>query len=62
MVATPIPFALAFPVPGAPFNSNYIYQMIEFGVRIRDQYLWQYPILPGAVKTFLEISSTGSGV
>lgn len=58
MTPTPVPFKLAFPVPGAPFSQSFIYQMIEFGTRIRDCYLWQYPILPGAVKTFLELTST----
>lgn len=58
MTEIPTPFSLAFPVPGAPFNQNYINNMIQFGARIRDQFMWQYPILPGAYKAFVEISAT----
>lgn len=38
-------------------NRTYINQMIHFGKRIRDEYIWQYPLLPEATYTYQQMAA-----
>jgi len=39
-------------------NSFHINQMIRYGTDLRDNLVWQYPILPGALMTYQQIASS----
>lgn len=47
---------LIFSPPGFS-NRHLVRQMLQFGREIRDVYLWQYPLLPGAVYTYQQMAS-----
>lgn len=38
-------------------NSSMASQMLHFGQQIRDELIWRYPILPGAVVTYIDMAS-----
>lgn len=39
-------------------NSFHVNQMVRYGVDLRDNLVWQYPILPGALMTYQQIASS----
>lgn len=56
--ATNIPFR-AFTAPGRYLLQNtYQQQIINLGHRIRDEYMWDYPLLPGALIVFQQMASS----
>lgn len=50
---------MSYPVIVAPgFHSRqYVYEMLRFGRAIRDEHLWQFPLLPSATYTFQQMAS-----
>lgn len=46
------------PIIRAPgFSRLSIYSILNYGQAIRDQYVWEFPILPGAVYTYQQMAS-----
>ena len=58
MLTANVPLNPIFIAPGrhriAQMN-RYAYQMITMGREVRDQHLWDYPILPGAINVFQQM-------
>jgi hypothetical protein len=51
-----MPFPALIVAPG--FHSRqYVYEMLRFGRAIRDEHLWQFPLLPAAVYTYQQMAS-----
>lgn len=49
---------LLTPIVRAPgFSRLSIYSILNYGQAIRDQYVWEFPILPGAVYTYQQMAS-----
>lgn len=53
-----MPPSLLTPVIRAPgFSRLSVYSILSYGQAIRDQYVWEFPILPGAVYTYQQMAS-----
>lgn len=45
------------PPAGGTYNFE-ITQMLQFGKNLREEYMWKYPILPGAIITYVQLASS----